>query len=159
MRLVKFLSIASLSLGSVTGFAQTSAVELHKYVLCTFVDSGAKAANGNKVHIRCVDPKASAEPTPSRSSDAQAVAGQPTESSVEPSDVGASRSSNAQAAGTPTELTVELSDDNGSDSSSSAAQSADSSELPTGSDAHPADGEASQPSTDYSDIMDLELNN
>jgi hypothetical protein len=136
------------------------------------IELEAKAPDGNKVHIKCFDPEAknsdldsdlsgllqfksivvkvhAAEAEASRSYDAR-LSGTPTEAETAPS-----RSSHVQATGTPTERAVESSDDEASGTSNAAAESSD---LPTGSNAHPADGKASQPTTDYSDVVDLERN-
>ncbi|MFL5815370.1 MAG: hypothetical protein ACJ763_17470 [Bdellovibrionia bacterium] len=113
------------------------------------VELEGKAQDGNKVHIKCFDPEA-------KTSDLDAdLSGLLQFKSVVVK-------VHANDLSIPTERAVESSDDASSESSSeasdAASDSADSSELSTGSDAHPADGKASYPAIDPSDVVDLERN-
>jgi hypothetical protein len=135
------------------------------------IELEAKSADGKTVRIKCFAPNATnadldyelsgvvrfrsiqikapaVEPTPETS-----PAPIPTTHAEEPV-TSVSANSEDQASGAPVEKAVEASMSS-SDAESTGTQSA---ELPTGSDAHPADGTAPQPAVDSTDVQSLEQN-
>lgn len=124
------------------------------------IELEAKAPDGNKVHIKCFDPEAKTSSLEAELSSvlqfrSVVVKVHAADDSV-PAEAEPSRSSEVQAADTPSERAVESSENDSSDASDASSDSASSSELPSGSDAHPADGHASAPTIDSSDVISLE---
>jgi hypothetical protein len=110
------------------------------------IELEAKSPDGNKVHIKCFNLEAT---TADLESDLAGI--------IEVREIRRVRSD--QVSGTPIDISVEAADDDSSESSSDAASSkAQSEDLPSGSDSHPADGKVSQPVVDPADVQSLERN-